>query len=211
MQYSQAGWDGTAGWLLGVISDLKLPQPPPVATVPLGTGNNVPFSFGWGKKNPSTECQSVMRFLDQVRIAREMKVDSWHVLMRMRAPEGSSFDPIAPLELPHALHAFHCVSPSDKLSMEGCHTYCGGFWNYFSMGVDAQVSYAFHSERKLHPENFISQFVNQITYAKLGWKQGSLCPSFILPSSRNIAQLAKVRIMRRQGQWDDLHIPHREN
>lgn len=156
-----AGWDGTAGWLLGVISDLKLPQPPPVATVPLGTGNNVPFSFGWGKKNPSTECQSVMRFLDQVRIAREIKVDSWHVLMRMRAPEGSSFDPIAPLELPHALHAFHCVSPSDKLSMEGCHTYCGGFWNYFSMGVDAQVSYAFHSERKLHPENFISQFVNQ--------------------------------------------------
>lgn len=113
-----AGWDGTAGWLLGVISDLKLPQPPPVATVPLGTGNNVPFSFGWGKKNPSTECQSVMRFLDQVRIAREIKVDSWHVLMRMRAPEGSSFDPIAPLELPHALHAFHCVSPSDKLSME---------------------------------------------------------------------------------------------
>ncbi|GKV15846.1 hypothetical protein SLEP1_g26591 [Rubroshorea leprosula] len=42
-----AGGDGTASWLLGVISDLKLPTPPPVATVPLGTGNNLPFSFGW--------------------------------------------------------------------------------------------------------------------------------------------------------------------
>ncbi|KAK2971765.1 hypothetical protein RJ640_002054, partial [Escallonia rubra] len=29
-----AGGDGTANWLLGVVSDLKLAQPPPVATVP---------------------------------------------------------------------------------------------------------------------------------------------------------------------------------
>ena len=42
-----AGGDGTAGWLLGVVSDLKLVRPPPVATVPLGTGNNLPYSFGW--------------------------------------------------------------------------------------------------------------------------------------------------------------------
>ncbi|GKC94359.1 diacylglycerol kinase 5-like protein [Tanacetum coccineum] len=42
-----AGGDGTAGWILGVISDLTLAQPPPVATVPLGTGNNLLFAFGW--------------------------------------------------------------------------------------------------------------------------------------------------------------------
>lgn len=46
-----AGGDGTAGWLLGVVSDLKLSQPPPIATVPLGTGNNLPFAFGW-VRNP---------------------------------------------------------------------------------------------------------------------------------------------------------------
>lgn len=45
--YQVAGGDGTAGWLLGVVSDLKLSQPPPIATVPLGTGNNLPFAFGW--------------------------------------------------------------------------------------------------------------------------------------------------------------------
>lgn len=29
-------------------------------------------------------------------------------------------------------------------------------------GMDAEVSYAFHSERKLNPEKFKNQFVNQV-------------------------------------------------
>ncbi|XP_021288384.1 diacylglycerol kinase 5-like isoform X2 [Herrania umbratica] len=201
-----AGGDGTAGWLLGVISDLKLPQPPPVATVPLGTGNNLPFSFGWGKKNPGTDCQSVLSFLEQVKNAKEMKIDSWHIIMRMRAPTEGSCDPIAPLELPHSLHAFHRISQTDKLNMEGYHTYRGGFWNYFSMGMDAQISYAFHSERKLHPEKFRNQLINQSTYIKLGCTQSWLSSPFH-PSSLNVAQLTKVMIMKKQGQWEDLNIP----
>ncbi|GJT20602.1 cytosolic enolase 3, partial [Tanacetum coccineum] len=42
-----AGGDGNVGWILRVISDLNLAEPPPVATVPLGTGNNLSFAFGW--------------------------------------------------------------------------------------------------------------------------------------------------------------------
>lgn len=44
-------------------------------------------------------------------------VFSWHILMRMKAPKQGSCDPIAPLELPHSLHAFHRVSVSDTLNM----------------------------------------------------------------------------------------------
>ncbi|KAK3032258.1 hypothetical protein RJ639_037432 [Escallonia herrerae] len=209
-----AGGDGTAGWLLGVVCDLKLSQPPPIATVPLGTGNNLPFAFGWfrdlqGKKNPGTDRASVLSFLEQVKKAKEMKLDSWHILMRMRAPKEGPCDPIAPLELPHSLHAFHRVSSTDELNMEGCHTFRGGFWNYFSMGMDAQVSYAFHSERKLHPERFKNQLVNQGTYAKLVGTQGWFFASLFHPSARNIAQLAKIKIMDRHGEWKDLHIHHR--
>ncbi|EPS62071.1 hypothetical protein M569_12716, partial [Genlisea aurea] len=207
MRIIVAGGDGTAGWLLGVVSDLKLSRPPPIATVPLGTGNNLPFSFGWGKKNPETDRQSVLSFLDQVRRAKEMKIDSWHILMRMRARKEEACDPIAPLELPHSLHAFHRVSPSDDLNLEGYDTYRGGFWNYFSMGMDAQVSYAFHCERKLHPEKFKNQLINQGTYAKLVGKQGWFFASLTHPSSRNIAQLCKVKIMKKPGEWRDLHIP----
>jgi hypothetical protein len=32
----------------------------------------------------------------------------------------------------------------------------------FYVGMDAQVSYAFHSERKLHPEKFKNQLYNQV-------------------------------------------------
>ncbi|KAF9611507.1 hypothetical protein IFM89_032553, partial [Coptis chinensis] len=202
-----AGGDGTAGWLLGVVSDLKLSQPPPIATVPLGTGNNLPFSFGWGKRNPGTDHQSVKLFLDQVLTAKEIKIDSWHILMRMKSPKEGSCDPIEVPDLPHSLHAFHRVSQTDSQNMEGCHTFRGGFWNYFSMGMDAQVSYAFHSERKLHPEKFKNQLVNQSTYAKLVWKQGWFWAPLLHPPSRNIAQLARVKIMKRHGQWEDLHIP----
>ncbi|KAL3509525.1 hypothetical protein ACH5RR_028926 [Cinchona calisaya] len=203
-----AGGDGTAGWLLGVVSDLKLSQPPPIATVPLGTGNNLPFAFGWGKKNPGTDRSSVLSFLDKVRKAKEMMIDSWHILMRMKASTQNPCDPIAPLELPHSLHAFQRVSSNDEHNVEGYHTFHGGFWNYFSMGMDAQVSYAFHSERKLHPEKFKNQLVNQSTYAKLGCTQGWFFASLVHPSSRNIAQLAKVKIMKKHGEWEDLHIPH---
>lgn len=31
-------------------------------------------------------------------------------------------------------------------------------------GMDAQVSYAFHSERKLHPEKFRNQLSNQVFF-----------------------------------------------
>ncbi|XP_042464561.1 diacylglycerol kinase 5-like isoform X1 [Zingiber officinale] len=226
-----AGGDGTAGWLLGVVCDLKLAKPPPIATVPLGTGNNLPYSFGWvdlqkkvvaatdldigslgndsdyGKKNPSTDQQSVLSFLQQVKEAKEMKIDSWHIVMRMKVPKEGSFDPIPPLELPHSLHAFQRVSSSDTLNVEGYHTFRGGFWNYFSMGMDAHVSYAFHSERKKHPERFKNQLTNQSAYAKIGLKQGWFLASLCHPSSRNIAQLANVKIMKTPGQWVDLHIP----
>ncbi|GAB4846301.1 Diacylglycerol kinase [Ancistrocladus abbreviatus] len=202
-----AGGDGTASWLLGVLCDLKLPHPPPVATVPLGTGNNLSFSFGWGRKNPGTDHYSVEAFLEQVKNAKEMKVDSWHILMQMRAPKHGSCDPIAPLELPNSLHAFRRVSGKESSEKEDYHTFRGGFWNYFSMGMDAQVSYAFHSERKLNPEKFKNQLLNQSTYAKLGCKQGWFCASLLHPSSRNIAQLTKVKILRKHGQWEELNIP----
>ncbi|KAF7110201.1 hypothetical protein CFC21_110342 [Triticum aestivum] len=209
MRLIVAGGDGTASWLLGVVSDLKLSHPPPIATVPLGTGNNLPFSFGWGKENPSTDQEAVKLFLGLVKHAKEIKIDSWHLILRMRAPKEGPCEPIAPLELPHSLHAFHRVSSGDSHDVEGYHTFRGGFWNYFSMGMDAEISYAFHTERKRNPDKFKNQLTNQGQYAKLGLKQGWFCASLSHPSSRNIPHFAKVKVMKKPGgHWEELQIHH---
>jgi len=75
------------------------------------------------------------------------------------------------------------------------------------MGMDAQVSYGFHSERKLHPEKFKNQLSNQKQYLKLACTQGWFCASLFHPMSRNIACLAKVKIMKKCGKWETLEIP----
>lgn len=43
-----AGGDGTVTWLLKTVRELQLEPPPAVAIMPLGTGNDLALSFGWG-------------------------------------------------------------------------------------------------------------------------------------------------------------------
>ena len=43
-----AGGDGTVAWILKTVMELGLDPPPPVAVLPLGTGNDLSLSFGWG-------------------------------------------------------------------------------------------------------------------------------------------------------------------
>lgn len=73
---------------------------------------------------------------------------SWHILMRMRAPkEEGSCDPIAPLELPHSLHAFRRVPQADELNEVTT------FLLHTSYYVDQHTFYAFPSlTLKIIPE-----------------------------------------------------------
>lgn len=43
-----AGGDGTVSWILNTVRELQLDPPPAVAVMPLGTGNDLSLSFGWG-------------------------------------------------------------------------------------------------------------------------------------------------------------------
>ena len=48
MRILAAGGDGTVAWILKTIRDLALDPEPHVAVMPLGTGNDLSLSFGWG-------------------------------------------------------------------------------------------------------------------------------------------------------------------
>lgn len=49
------GGDGTAGWILSALDSLKWPSYPPIAIVPLGTGNDLANTLGWGRVSLAKE------------------------------------------------------------------------------------------------------------------------------------------------------------
>ena len=48
MKILAAGGDGTVAWVLQTVYALDLQPHPAVAVMPLGTGNDLALSFGWG-------------------------------------------------------------------------------------------------------------------------------------------------------------------
>eukprot|EP01134_Creolimax_fragrantissima_P001595 CFRG1595T1 len=73
------GGDGTAGWILSAISKLKLYPQPPVAILPLGTGNDLARALGWGGGYVNEELSDVFRELE---LAQHMMLDRWKVTIK---------------------------------------------------------------------------------------------------------------------------------
>jgi len=106
MRIVVAGGDGTVGWVLGCLSDLykmKREPVPPTGIIPLGTGNDLARSFGWGGSFPFGWRSAVKRYLSKAATAPICRLDSWQAVILM--PEGEI------KELPYALKK---GEPSDR-------------------------------------------------------------------------------------------------
>ncbi|GFR47198.1 hypothetical protein Agub_g8790, partial [Astrephomene gubernaculifera] len=95
------GGDGTIAWVMGAIKKLKLDPEPPIAIIPLGTGNDLARSFLWGHAYSSKwtrNSRSMYKTLNRIATASEDSLDCWSFVIT--APRKDMFDP---KKLPHGL------------------------------------------------------------------------------------------------------------
>ncbi|GMQ02196.1 hypothetical protein CsSME_00048547 [Camellia sinensis var. sinensis] len=158
------GGDGTVGWVLGSLGELHKQgrEPvPPTAIIPLGIGNDLSRSFGWGGSFPFNWKSAVKRTLD-------------------RASTGSICWKV--VDPPHALKPVEDISLDQELKIEGqlpekVSCYEGVFCNYFSIVaylvyMDARIAYGFHHLRNEKPYLAQGPFANKLIYSGYGCKQG---------------------------------------
>ncbi|KAK9078869.1 hypothetical protein SSX86_002927 [Deinandra increscens subsp. villosa] len=204
-----AGGDGTVGWVLGCLGELHEQgrEPvPPTAIIPLGTGNDLSRSFGWGGSFSIKWKAAIKRILDRAINAPLGRLDSWNLVISM--PAG------AELDTPYALKHTEEVALDQDLEIEGplpkeVSCYQGVFYNYFSIGMDAQVAYGFHQLRNEKPYLAQGRIANKIIYSGYCCKQGwFFTPCMNDPSLRGLKNILRMHIKRLNcPNWELITLP----
>ncbi|KAJ6289117.1 hypothetical protein OIU76_025004 [Salix suchowensis] len=134
------GGDGTVSWVLDAIERHNFESPPPVAILPLGTGNDLSRVLQWGRGFSMFDgLGGLSTLLQDIDHAAVTMLDRWKVNIREDNSEG------------------HMEKEQSKFMM-----------NYLGIGCDAKLAYEFHVTRQENPEKFSSQFVNKLRYAREG-------------------------------------------
>jgi len=143
------GGDGTVGWILSTLDKMSLPKPPPVAILPLGTGNDLSRTLNFG---PGYTDEAVSKIIQGVEDSKVVKLDRW----KLRVTKNT--------EVTSTNKSDEDEGIEDHLSVD--EPPLKVINNYFSIGVDAKVSLEFHNCREANPNKFSSRIGNKMFYAR---------------------------------------------
>ncbi|KAM3182069.1 hypothetical protein ACTXT7_013144 [Hymenolepis weldensis] len=184
IRFLVCGGDGTVGWILSEIDSLALYPTPPIAILPLGTGNDLARTLQWG---PGYADEPLSKVLISVEEGRVVLLDRWNITSRPLTPIDVDFDDETEISSSAGAQL------SDKLPLNVMN-------NYFSLGADAATALEFHesrdriylkkaecaggvtvnvfvcevkvhefdTDRKANPDRFNSRLKNKIFYAGVG-------------------------------------------
>lgn len=141
------GGDGTVSWMNSIFDKflkngtITREEVPPIGVIPLGTGNDLSRVLGWGG---GYEGESAIKLFKELAFDSEIiEMDRWKVDV---IPDKSFLNKLKLKQGPKTIIMN----------------------NYFSIGSDANIAYAFHTTRKEHPSLFKSRVINKIWYFSLG-------------------------------------------
>jgi len=103
------GGDGTVGWVLSVLDTLKLPNPPPVGVLPLGTGNDLARTLHWG---PGYTNEPIKSILQKVKKANSVVMDRWQISIAEK--EGDGYGPYKPT---HVMNNYFSIGIDARIAL----------------------------------------------------------------------------------------------
>lgn len=80
------GGDGTVSWIISTLDKMRLDRWPPIAILPLGTGNDLARIHGWGAGYAN---ESLLMILDQVKESYISLLDRWTLTIESRKKKNS--------------------------------------------------------------------------------------------------------------------------
>lgn len=162
------GGDGTCGWLMTAMENVGCTFP--LATMPLGTGNDLARTLRWG--HGLTGSMRREQWLCSVAQANIVGLDRWRVRLYDCKEQITGLPPtfVAGQQTPAS-----STASSSSSAASTAREYNGVFNNYMGLGIEAHAIYAFHKAREANPERFSGRLKNQALMGALGLPTTGLC------------------------------------